>query len=81
MKKEIAKDIAITLIAKSGYCFDGCAFDESSLSEADKDKILGEIFVYCENVFDRIEKKYGIELKNTSHEVACGIINASKKKK
>lgn len=59
MKKEVAKDIAIALIAKSGYCFDGQAFTESSLSEKDQEKILYDIQIYCEKVFDKIEKKYG----------------------
>lgn len=81
MTKEIAKDIAIALIAKTGYCFDGQAFAESSLSEEDQEKILYDIQTYCEKVFDKIEKKYGIELKNTTHEVANDIINASKDKR
>ena len=76
MTKEMARDIAIALIAKSGEQFDAFAFDNSDISEKDKEKIGNEIQYQCSKMISKIEAKYDIQLKNTTAEIINGIIFA-----
>jgi hypothetical protein len=74
MTKEMAKDIAIALIAKSGDNFDAFAFDDSDISEKDIDKILLAIHGLCEKMISKIESKYNIALPNTTSTIIDAIV-------
>lgn len=80
MTKQMAKDIAHALVAKSGEQFDSFSFDEVELSEKDKNKILDEIHQLCEKMIDRVESKYGVTLGNTTKKVTESIHSKTRKK-
>jgi hypothetical protein len=64
MTKETAKDIAITLIAMNSRELDGCAFEECDITDNEIGKILYEINHYCQNMINKIERKYEINLQH-----------------
>lgn len=74
MTKEMAKDIATALIAKSGEQFDSFAFEDSDISEKDKEKIGNEIQNICSKMIEKIELKYNVKLKNTTAEIIDCIV-------
>jgi hypothetical protein len=74
MTKEMAKDIAVALVAKSGEQFDSFAFDDSDISEKEKDKIVKEIQNLCSKMIDKIQIKYNVQLKNTTAEIIDAIV-------
>lgn len=74
MKKEMAKDIATALIAKSGERFDVFAFEDSDISEKDKEKIVNEIQYLCSKMIQKVESKYNVNLKNTTAEIIDCIV-------
>lgn len=80
MTKEMAKDIAHALIAKSGKVFDNFAFHEVELPEKDKNKILDEIHQVCEKMIDRVELKYETTIGNTTAEIIESIHSKIRKK-
>jgi len=57
MTKEMARDIATALVAKSGEQFDSFAFEDSEISEKDKEKISNEIQFLCIKMIDKIQSK------------------------
>jgi len=61
MRKQEAKDIAKLLIAVSGDNFDLFAFEDSDITDSDKDKILNELHEICANETARIRRKYNIQ--------------------
>ncbi len=69
MTKEMAKDIATALIAKSGEQFDSFAFEESDISEKDKQKIGDEIRNKCSEMIKKIETKYNVKLGYTTSDI------------
>ena len=61
MTRQEAKDIAKLLIAVSGDNFDLFAFEDSDITDKDKDKILNELHEICANETARIRRKYNIK--------------------
>lgn len=78
MTKQMAKDIAHALVAKSGRQFDSFSFDEVELSEKDKNKILNEIHQLCEKMIDRVESKYGVTIGNTTKKITESILKSER---
>jgi hypothetical protein len=74
MTKEMAKDIAIALVAKSGEHFDSFAFEDSEISEKDKVKISTEIKLLCKKMVVKIQSKYNVQLKNSVAEIIEAIV-------
>ena len=74
MTKEMARDIAIVLVAKSGEQFDSFAFEDSEISERDKEKISTEIQLLCTKMIDKIQSKYNVQLKNSTAEIIDSIV-------
>lgn len=74
MKSEMARDIAIALIAKSGESFDNFAFDDANISEKDKDKIGKEIQLLCSKMIDKVQSKYQVRLKSSTAEIIDAIV-------
>lgn len=74
MTKEMAKNIALALIAKSGEQFDTFAFEDSNISEKDKEKIANEIQYQCSKIIAKVEAKYNKRLGNTTAEIIDDII-------
>lgn len=76
MKKETARDIAISLIAVSGLNFDGEAFDgcEDLINDNDMRKIIEEIQLQCKKMINKIEDKYDITVKCTTYEIVDQIM-------
>lgn len=70
----MAKDIALALIARSGEQFDSFAFEDSEISEKDKEKIAKEIQSLCTKMIDKIQSKYNVNLKNTTAEIIDAIV-------
>lgn len=78
MTKQMAKDIACALVARSGEQFDFFSFNEVELSEKDKNKILDEIHQLCEKMIERVESKYGVTVGNSTEKITESILKSER---